>query len=184
MAGPQERVTMAVRKKNEEKTWEDRVVALEVQLEQAAERTSALEVAVAAKDATISALEAVVAAHKAAEEDRKAKASQDYLTGLQSKATNDHQSPIPAEDLAHVKALLDAGQDETARILGDAFLARSEARGSVSAVSSAAPATSLGTSSAGSDLAQFTANLLNQTGLKAEVRDGQVVTNPKRLKLS
>ena len=72
-------------------------------------------------------LEALVAGYRRAEEDRRREQGEALLVRLrtESAALN---APIPAADLGKVEALLAAGDLATATTLGEAFLARSEAR--------------------------------------------------------
>ena len=72
-------------------------------------------------------LEARAAEYTRAEEQRQKDQAEAFLVRLRndSAALN---APIPAADLAKVEALLTAGDLETATVLGEAFLARSEAR--------------------------------------------------------
>lgn len=71
-------------------------------------------------------LRASLRTHEAAEAERKRAEDADYLEALreESAALN---APIPAADLERVTALLEAGNRETAQLLGEAFLARSRA---------------------------------------------------------
>ncbi len=78
----------------------------------------------------IAELEARVAEYRRAEVERRRLQEEALLARLraESAALN---APIPAADLAKVEALLATGDLETATTLGEAFLARSEARAQV-----------------------------------------------------
>jgi len=159
-------------------TWEDRVVAAETNLEASKAHATKLEAALADSGARIAALEAAANAYKQAEAARKAQADEAYVAGIQERATA-LQSPIAAEDLERVKAALARGDSETAKALGDAYLALSEARTG----SSEARDVQLGKSAGAEadEAAEFTAGLLRDVGLKASVEGGQVVTTPNRI---
>lgn len=95
-------------------------------------RLAALEDKLAAKDAKIEALEAKVAAHEAAEKQRKKDAADAYVCELRRTAAVKLQQPIPEDDLKKVEAALARGDEDTAKALGEAFLARAEAKAALS----------------------------------------------------
>lgn len=104
-----------------ETSWEGRVEALEAE-------KRAMQAKLEASDATIAELKAAAAASKAAEQARRAREVDSAMVELQRQAVA-AQCPIPADDLAKVRAAYDRGDDETANVLSDAFLARSKALG-------------------------------------------------------
>ena len=110
------------------KSWEERVIALERELEQRTAALADLERAHAESSAKVVELEAAVQAHREAEQARREAEQVAYVEGLKQRAC-EFQSPIPESDLEKVRAAFAKGDAETARLLGDAFLARSEARG-------------------------------------------------------
>jgi len=71
-------------------------------------------------------LRRVVQGYRQAERAREEAAGQALLTRLRQESA-ELQAPIPAEDLAHVQSLLQRGDLETAKLLGEAYLARSRA---------------------------------------------------------
>lgn len=78
----------------------------------------------------VSDLEARVAEHSRLEEQRQKEQAESLLVRLRSESAA-LNAPIPGADLARVEALLTAGDVETATVLGEAFLARSEAKAQV-----------------------------------------------------
>lgn len=100
------------------------------------DRLAVLEDSLAREQATnatlkadLSALRADLAKREEAEKAQRAAEQATYLLGIKKKAGKDYQSPIPPEDLDRVSAAFARGDDETAKILGDAFLERSRALG-------------------------------------------------------
>ncbi|MCA8924573.1 MAG: hypothetical protein KDD82_22365 [Planctomycetes bacterium] len=88
----------------------------------------ALRARVDALRSELEALRQTVAAYRQAEEARRQEEGETFLAMLRTEAAA-LNAPIPAADLAKVEALLEAGDADTARLLGQAFLARSEALG-------------------------------------------------------
>ena len=87
----------------------------------------ALRARVDALSQEVGALRQTVAAYQEAEEARLREEADELLSGLRAEAAR-LNAPIPAKDLAKVEALLAQGDFETAALLGEAFLTRSEAR--------------------------------------------------------
>lgn len=104
-----------------ETSWEGRVEALE---REKREMAAQLE----ASTAKITALEAAAEAERVAAKARKAREIDAAMADLQRKATG-YQCPLSAEDLGKVRAAYDAGLDEIAGHLAEAFLSRSQAIG-------------------------------------------------------
>lgn len=108
-----------------ETSWEGRVEALEREKREMAAKLEA-------STAKITALEAAAEAERVAAKARKAREIDAAMADLQRKATG-YQCPLSAEDLGKVRAAYDAGLDEIAGHLAEAFLARSQAIGARSA---------------------------------------------------
>lgn len=87
------------------------------------------------------------------------------------------QAPIPEADMERVAALLRDGQAETAKVMGEAFLARSKALGQVAFQRGAAlPLTPVSTEDVGKTSAKTQARLLRRRGWKVELNeDGTAV---------
>jgi len=100
----------------------------EVQAEAALPETEpgALRARVDALHEELRALRETVAAYRAAEEGRVQEEADELVSQLRAEAAA-MNAPIPAADLAKVEALLAQGDFDTAALLGEAFLARSEA---------------------------------------------------------
>lgn len=88
----------------------------------------ALRARVDALHSELEALRETVAVYRAAEEARRQEEGETLLGRLRAEAA-ELNAPIPAADLAKVEALVGAGDLDTARVLGEAFLVRSEAQG-------------------------------------------------------
>lgn len=92
-------------------------------------------------DAHTVELAALRAGVKAAEERETARRKADtesYLSGLQSKATA-AQVPLSAEDLGHVRALMERGDEATAKVVGGLLVSRSQALGAKSSAPGTTP---------------------------------------------
>lgn len=96
------------------------------------QQLTAAQAEITALSARLEGAEAKLAAHAEAEKARKEAEAAAYVEKLQSDAVN-LQSPIPADDVAKVEAAFARGDEDTARTLGAAFLARSEALGAAAA---------------------------------------------------
>lgn len=83
-----------------------------------------------ALEAEVSDLRDRLLAYEEREAEGRAQADQAFLARLRSESTA-LQAPIPGEDMERVAALLRAGQAEAAKVVGEAFLARSKALGQV-----------------------------------------------------
>jgi hypothetical protein len=81
-----------------------------------------------ALEAEVTSLRAKVASSEAALQERRRADDEAYLERLRTESAA-AQAPIPHEDMERVAALLRAGQAETAKVVGEAFLARSKAQG-------------------------------------------------------
>jgi hypothetical protein len=106
-----------------EMSWEGRVEATEQKLSKALAEVETLK-------SQATALQATVEAYKVKEADRIKSEREAYTTSLQRKATEVHQSPIPAEDMQAIEAAFERNDEVSAKALGRAFLERSEAIGS------------------------------------------------------
>ncbi len=78
----------------------------------------------------VASLHAELEEHRRAAADRRRKDDEAYLEGLRRESAA-AQSPIPEQDMERVAALLRDGKAETAKVVGEAFLARSKAQGQV-----------------------------------------------------
>lgn len=118
-----------------EKTWEERVIALETDLTAAKEalagRDNDLAAMAAERDGLherVQALEAALQAQKEAEQARKAAEFSAYCDGIKAEAAK-AGAPITEDELTKVRQAFERGDEDTAKTLGDAFLTRSQALG-------------------------------------------------------
>ena len=95
------------------------------------ERVTELEKRVEEQAKELASLRTTLETYEVAEEVRQEDETAAYLEGI-CKESAELNAPIPAADVNRVKALLESGEIETARVLGEAFLARSRAEGQVS----------------------------------------------------
>ena len=93
---------------------EDRIAALQAQLDEQAKELNSLRV--------------VLEGYEAAEEIRHQDEKAAYLEGLRQQSA-ELNAPIAAADLNEVERLLEGGDLKTAKVLGEALLARSRAEG-------------------------------------------------------
>lgn len=158
-------------------SWEDRVVALELEAKQERERRAAAEKTVTERDASIVALKTTVAEFKAAADKRRADEIETYVGGLKAQAA---PAAIEESKLASVQSLFAAGMDTEAKVLGAAILANAKSvatpAGKVLPLGSSAP-------SAKKVANQNTAEQLRAAGWTVELSaDGEITkkTPPNR----
>jgi hypothetical protein len=96
--------------------------------EQHLEQVTALQAQLAERDAQVVELQAALSALREAETERKTRENEAALETLQAQAT-ELGSPIPADDVEHVRDALARGDQKSADALSSAFLSRSEALG-------------------------------------------------------
>jgi Mg-chelatase subunit ChlI len=159
----------------------DRLAVLEHELAEANAQRATMGAAIAERDAQLTALQSTVEVFKQASADRRSAEVAAYTADLQTKATA-LQSPIPADDMEKIAELFGAGRDDTARVLGDAFLSRAEARASTGGAPAAA--TPLGSSAGRTevDRQEMMASMYRATGGVATVTDGKFAATPRTLK--
>lgn len=163
--------------------WEDRVVIAETKTAEALAECSALRAELEIRETRLAALEAIIDTQKEAEAARVAAEAAAYVAELQAVAT-DLQQPIAADDIAKVSALMDSGNAEAARDLGDAYLLLAKTKANAAGVDvGAKPLGSTPPADHKTESASLTANILQQMGIKAEAKDGVVTTIPKRINI-
>lgn len=105
----------------------DRLAIVESQLAEARSALAKRDAEIAKRDAELAKVAARLEAVEAREQERVAAARAAYLDEIQARAT-ELGHPIAADDLAKVERRFEAGDDETARELGDAFVELAQAR--------------------------------------------------------
>ena len=119
---------MAARKKPEEKSWEERVMALEASANDLSEKLGATQGELASAKAKLAAASAALEAHKQAEAAREEQAFAAFLGDLKQQATQ-AGSAIGEDKLATVAETWKAGNKDLAKTLAGAYLDLAKATG-------------------------------------------------------
>lgn len=156
----------------EEESLSDKVSALE-------DRIAALEGQLSEAEEANASLRSEVDVYRLAAASAKQARQVEFLSYLGERSAS-LQSPIPAKDIALVEARFSAGDDEGARAIGEAFLARSAA---LAATKGAGALRDLGPTKldAQRETTQQTARYLREGGLTVELsEDGTRITKQRR----